>query len=841
MIESSQDIQRRKDFLSLTLRDEQVMSSVHETLGSQAKVFLEGFYRHLLSFPEMRALLPTGLALEKLKGLHRSYFVRLTAGAYDEVYADERQRVGLAHARIGLSPGWYLGAYSHYLTELLPRIAQLPGLTPEQTADSIQAFIKVVLLDVGLVIDSYITHRDSLVAEFRDYGAVFEHLPYGALVVTAKLEVVFVNEAFAQLAGQSRVEFTAGKALPSIMDVGGLTELVSIALQREHAVGRSRLQFPDQATAIPVSITVHALPPTDDKAPPRLLITVEDLREQEQLNRSLLNAQEAANIGIWHINFEGRPFVTPQASRIMGWPVGQRFTYADVLGCVHPDDRTYADSQWKKGMATGHFGFEMRIQEGTSIRWVEALGTFEHGKTGQPVRGYGTLMDITSRKLAEQRMEKLAFFDALTGLPNRVHGINQAQRLLDVAGKRGQRATVLFVDLDRFKEINDSQGHVVGDELLTKVAKRCELMVVGDGVVARLGGDEFLCVRVLPDGEDVMGLAREVCSTLGSPMMLNNLCVEVGASVGVALYPEHGRSVDELIRQADTAMYQAKMQGGGACQLYEARMGQQVQKRIIIAAKLREAMTQSRLQLHFQPKIDLASLKLRGVEALARWKDDEFGWVSPTEFIPVAEERGLIIALGDWILDAAARQWRDWRSAGIAQPPSIAVNVSVAQMMSDSFHERALAIVRAHDVDPRYIELEITESALMHDPERAERMASQLVGHGFTLSIDDFGTGYSSLARLQSFPVSRLKIDMSFVRCMFSEPSSLAIVTAIVHMAHALQLSTIAEGVETQSQVDKLRELQCDEVQGFFFSKAVSAGELASNWLAQPSGLSPRQ
>ncbi|WP_238707705.1 putative bifunctional diguanylate cyclase/phosphodiesterase [Comamonas testosteroni] len=473
----------------------------------------------------------------------------------------------------------------------------------------------------------------------------------------------------------------------------------------------------------------------------------------------------------------------------------------------------------------------MRIQDGTSARWVDALGTIEHDVTGKPVRGYGTLLDITERKRTERRMEKLAFFDALTGLPNRFHGIDLAQRLLDIAGQRGQQATVLFVDLDRFKEINDSQGHLVGDDLLAEVARRCERTLGGDGVVARLGGDEFMFVRTLAEGNDTMALAHEVCSTLASPMRVDDLCFEVGASVGVALYPTHGHSVDELLQRADIAMYQAKTQGGGNCQLYDAQMGHRLQRRIALGVKLEEALAQSRLELHFQPKIALDSYALYGVEALARWHDEEWGWVSPAEFISVAEERGLIIALGDWSLDAAARQWRAWSSAGIAQPPVIAVNVSAAQMMSDSFSERALAIMRAHGVSPRCIELEITESALMHDPAKAKRVASQLVEQGFTLSIDDFGTGYSSLARLQSFPVSRLKIDMSFVRGMLSEPGSLAIVTAVIGLAHALKLRTVAEGVETQSQLDKLRDLHCDEVQGYLFSKAVPAAELARDWL----------
>ena len=264
-------------------------------------------------------------------------------------------------------------------------------------------------------------------------------------------------------------------------------------------------------------------------------------------------------------------------------------------------------------------------------------------------------------------------------------------------------------------------------------------------------------------------------------------------------------------------------------------MGLQLQRRIAVAARLEKALADGRLTQHYQPKVVLDTGQLCGVEALARWHDEEWGWVSPAEFIPVAEERGLIIALGDWSLDTAARQWRAWHDAGVTPPTTIAVNVSAAQMMSDGFAERALAIVRAHNVSPLAIELEITESALMHEPAKARRVAARLVERGFTLSIDDFGTGYSSLARLQNFPVSRLKIDMSFVQGMTTNPDSLAIVTAVIGLARALQLHTVAEGVESQDQIDKLRSLQCDVAQGYFFAKALPAADLERDWLSRPS------
>ncbi len=828
-LDQAQDFQRRKDFLALTAEDERALQELHAVLAPEVPGCVERFYSHLLSFPEIQALIRDEATLARLKRQQERYFRTLTAGSYGQDYRSDRQRVGLAHARIGLSPGWYLGAYGHYLLELLPKVAEVAGEHAQAHLAAYRAFIKVVLLDMGLAIDSYIAHRDELIADLRDYGAAFAKLPYGTLVATADLQVVFANRAFETLFGFAP-DSLRGASLGRLMDVSGLQALVRNALDRHDARGSAQLRPLAAQLAIPVHITAHCLPRAPGLQEQRLLLVFEDLREQTQLARDLLNAQAVASIGTWQTDFDDSATLTPQAARILGWPVGKPLHYADVLGCVHPEDRVRADAQWREGLASGHFAVEVRVQDGAETRWVDARGKIEHNALSTPVRGYGTVLDITERKRAEQRMERLAFFDTLTGLPNRIHGMELAQRLLDGADRRGLQAVVLFADLDRFKEINDTQGHAVGDLVLTAVSQHCRHALGEDGVLARLGGDEFMFARVLAPGDDALALAHRLRDALACPVSVGNLRFEVNASIGLAVHPADGRGVDELLQRADIAMYRAKMQGVG-CLRYDEAMGQALQRRIALGARLEEALAQSRLALHFQPKVSLATGELCGVEALARWHDPAWGWVPPGEFVPIAEERGLIAALGDWSLDAAARQWSAWRSAGVAHPPSIAVNVCAAQVMDETFPERALALVSTHGVSPRAIELEITESALMHDPGKARRVASRLVEQGFALSIDDFGTGYSSLARLQSFPVSRLKIDMSFVRTMLTDPGSLAIVGAVIGMARALRLRTVAEGVEACDQVQKLRELQCDEAQGYLYARALPADELERHWL----------
>lgn len=449
---------------------------------------------------------------------------------------------------------------------------------------------------------------------------------------------------------------------------------------------------------------------------------------------------------------------------------------------------------------------------------------------GQYVRANRINRDTGERQQSLARMEQLASYDALTGLPNRVYGLALAQRLLDDATECGQQAAILFIDLDKFKEINDTHGHAIGDRVLASAARYGKRALAGRGVLARLGGDEFMVAVPLTDQHGAMAVAERVHKTLKQPLWVGGLEFELGASIGVALYPDHGKRLDDLLRCADTAMYRAKKQGSG-CLIYNEEMGLQVQRRVELGARLATALYSSSLELHFQPKVDITTGQLRGVEALARWHDPEWGWVDPTEFIPAAEERRLITALGEWSLEEAARQWRVWHDAGVENPPPISVNVSVIQLMNDNFAERTLELVRMHGVEPGAIELEITESALMLDYDKAQRVASRLVDLGFSLAIDDFGAGYSSLARLHDLPVSKLKIDMSFVRGMLTLPRSLAVVTAVIKMARALKLRTVAEGVETPEQLEKLRGLRCDEAQGYLFAKALPAAEFERDWL----------
>jgi len=827
------DFGKRKAFVAFSASDETYLERLHASLDDLAPGFVDSFYQHLQAFEETRHLLVDDETVNRLKRSQRAYFSTLTAGQYGQDYLEHRLRVGLAHAKVGLSPEWYLGAYSHYLIRLLPEIGRRIGQGEADFLPTVQALLKIILLDVGLAIDSYIVHRDELIASLRDFETAFANLPFGTLVVSPDLRVVFANRACGTLF-EIEPERLQGGPLDQVMDIETLQNLVDQALIEPKVRAETALRLWDHpaSLAIPVAVTVSKLPSGDNQSDERMLIVMEDLRKQTRLEKDLLNAQAVAGIGNWHINFlSGKVTLSPEAYRIFEWPQDEPFDHASFLRCVHPEDRGEVEAAWKAALAGEPLKIEHRVNVDWTVRWVETRGKIDRDSSGEPVRGIGTVYDITERKLAENDIERLAFYDTLTGLPNRSQAMVRLQRTLEYVRGKAKQAAVLFIDLDRMKEINDTQGHATGDEILREVGARMGA-VLGDGeTLARLGGDEFIAILGPTSPAAVTETAVRLLHAIEHPIEVNGMSFTVGMSIGIAVYPKDGDSADDLLRHADTAMYCVKAQGGRASLFYDAQMSDKVERAVTLGRRLEAAIRDDRLQLYYQPKVCMTTGLLSGVEALARWVDEELGAVSPGEFIPVAEERGLIHALGDWVLSEASRQVYRWRQAGYDFRHRVAVNISTRQLGDEDFVRRAIAQVRGAGVDPSCIELEITETVMMRDPKKAREMAEALVEAGFSLSIDDFGTGYSSLAQLKHFPVDKLKIDQSFVRDMPGDPDSLTIVTTIIGMAKALRLRTIAEGVETAAHAEELLRLGCDEAQGYYFGRPMSAQALTDRWI----------
>lgn len=446
--------------------------------------------------------------------------------------------------------------------------------------------------------------------------------------------------------------------------------------------------------------------------------------------------------------------------------------------------------------------------------------------------------DFTERKTAEERIHLLAYYDSLTGLPNRLFFKERLEHALNHARRHKKQLAVLFVDLDRFKRINDTLGHSVGDKLLKGFAEKLEWCIRDtdsvtrtppaefSGTISRLGGDEFIVLLTEIRNEiDVAKIAKRVLNELSQPFALDSYEVFVTASIGIAVYPADGTDCDTLLKNADTAMYHAKDQGRNNFQFYTESMNASAFERLILESSLRRALEKEEFRLYFQPQLDMARNVITGVEALIRWNHPELGVVSPGEFIPIAEEAGLIIPIGEWVLRTACRQIKSWAGAGMP-PMTVAVNISSRQFRQQSLLSTVAEAVKELGPEAGLLKLELTESTIMQGVEETVDILREFKSMGLGVLIDDFGTGYSSLSYLKRFPLDALKIDRSFVKDVTHDPDDANITKAIIALSHSLNLRVIAEGVETKEQFEFLKENGCDEMQGYLFSKPLPADEL---------------
>lgn len=482
---------------------------------------------------------------------------------------------------------------------------------------------------------------------------------------------------------------------------------------------------------------------------------------------------------------------------------------------------------------------ELNVDASGRSRWIVTTKVPILNQNGEVIGLVGMGRDETARKQAEDRVLFLAHHDPLTGLPNRALFSDRLGQAILHAKRRQQPATVIFLDLDRFKLVNDGLGHLAGDEVLKIAADRVVSCLRATDTVARLGGDEFVVLLSDPplSGSGIAQIIEKVRARLAEPIVIAAQQFSLTASMGVASFPEDGHEAETLLANADTAMYHAKELGRDNYQVYSAALSASATERLSLAEGLRRALTNNEFVLYYQPQIDLQTGRIFAVEALIRWHHPVLGLVQPGEFIPLAEETGLIVPIGKWVLETACLQNAQWQKDGML-PITVSVNVSARQFADKELVGSVKAALEKSGLSPSYLDLELTESMIMQDLHRGIMTMKELEALGIRLSIDDFGTGYSSLSALKSFPIARLKIDQSFIAGLASgEEDDQAIAAAVISLGQKLNLRVIAEGVETERQLEFLQQNGCDEVQGFHFSKPIKAEDLASLLRREPPQL----
>jgi diguanylate cyclase (GGDEF)-like protein/PAS domain S-box-containing protein len=543
-----------------------------------------------------------------------------------------------------------------------------------------------------------------------------------------------------------------------------------------------------------------------------------------QTEKLLEEMSMAAHIGGWEINIKNELGIwTKEAAKIYDMSPEEKITLSIALSVY--------EGEWLEKIQTAldeaihqRKSCDLEAQMTTSKgnqKWVRIIASpvIEEGEVNHI---QGSIQDITTQKIAEEKAQWLSQYDALTGLPNRKLLNDRVQYAISIAHRSKEPIALLFLDLDHFKNINDSLGHSIGDNLLIEVSNRMKLIVREEDTLSRQGGDEFIIVLPNTDADGAAHVAQKIIDVVSQPYSIKDHELSVTPSIGISLYPIDGNNAEALYQSADSAMYHAKHDGRNCYRFVIPEIQARSARNLEIENALRHALQRNELEVYYQPQTSMDTGKLIGAEALLRWNHPTLGMLSPAEFIPIAEESGQIVTIGEWVLRNALRQLKSWITQGM-EPFIMAVNLSAIQFHHPSLVSMVLNILDELQLPPKYLELELTEGIAMENPLHAIEIMNELYDHGIRMSIDDFGTGYSSLNYLKQFRVYKLKIDQSFVRDIDKNPEDKTIVNTIINMANNLNMITIAEGVETAEQLAILREIGCDEIQGYYFSKPLPA------------------
>ena len=684
-------------------------------------------------------------------------------------------------------------------------------------------------------------HRDSVRVIERHYPMHYEYdgqvHEIGALTVVATLDNIY------QQLLREAIQVLLRNALRTLLVAIFVFSLFHRLITRHLAAVAEHLRIADPAAAVTplilartpraepdeLDVLVSATNDMQEKAH----ATLAALRDSEVRVRLLLDSTAEA---IYGVDTEGIcTFANPACVRMLGYAsegdlVGKRMH--ELIHHAHPDGRHYPFETCTVRNASRAGQVCHRDDE---VHWRADGSSFpaeywSHPMTkdGKLIGSVVTFIDISERKQAEAELHRLAYYDSLTGLPNRILFNDRAHQALIDAERRNHFVALMMLDMDRFKVVNDTMGHEAGDALLCEIAARLQRCIRKTDTVSRLGGDEFaLLLTDVTDIQHVAHLAQLVQAQFTTPVVIDGREIFSSASIGVVLYPTDTVDVDSLLKFADSAMYHAKESGRNNYQFYSKAMTASAQGRLHLETELRRAVERGELLLHYQPQVDARNGRITGVEALLRWRDSAGEYISPAQFIPLAEETGLIVPIGKWVLETACGQLKRWHDAG-HEDIVMSVNVASRQFRDLLFHDTVKQAIASSGIPADALELEITESILLENSEDTRHTLQEIKALGASLAIDDFGTGYSSLSYLKRFPIDRVKIDQSFVRDLATDSEDLAIVKAIIALARAMRLQVIAEGVETAEQLALLTREDCHDYQGYFFARPMDAESLTA-------------
>ena len=699
--------------------------------------------------------------------------------------------------------------------------------------DDVRSLLWEMAADISYALDSFDREADrkqavgALRESERRYRGMFDNSPDAVLLISLDGYVRDANPMACQLYGYDLNEFV-GKHGSEFVHPDHAWRFAGALATIE--AGRN---FTDESVDVrkdgapfPIEVYVSPFVYAGERV---MLCSIRDITARKQADAKLRLAAEVfeqGREGIMITDTQGNIVLVNHAfSAISGYSEAEALGGSTRMLSSGRHDKAFYRAMWEAINTQGHWQGEVwnrRKDGGIYPEWLAISRVLD--ESGKPSHYIGIFNDISRHKADEERIQRLAHFDVLTGLPNRALLNDQSRHAISMSQRSGEPLAVLFADLDHFKNINDTLGHRVGDELLIEVAKRMKSMVRDEDTVSRQGGDEFILVLPGADADGAAHVAGKLLESVAQPYQIDQHELIVTASIGIAIYPGDGEDFDALSQCADVAMYRAKQEGRNNFRFFTPEMQVRSSRTLQLENALRHALARNELQLHYQPQVAMKDWRIIGVEALLRWRHPELGEISPAEFIPIAEGSGQILPIGEWVLRTAARQMRAWIDSGL-EPMSIAVNLSAIQFRHANLPQMVTQILDEVRLPPQYLELELTEGVAMDNPLAAIAVMDDLHGRGIRMSIDDFGTGYSSLNYLKRFQVYKLKIDQSFVRDITTDPEDRAIVGAIISLANSLGLQTIAEGVETEGQLVYLRERGCGEAQGYYFSKPLPAEE----------------